>query len=173
MAENDETEVEEVAEAEGGEEEGGKRKLSGKKLVLLVVLPALLVLGGGGGAAAWFMGMFDGGGAQVAYIEDEKPILFYEMPELLVNLSSEDRRSQYLKLKIALEMTDAGARNAIEPLMPRILDIFQIYLRELRREDLDGSAGVYRLKEELVRRINLVISPRQIDRVLFREIVVQ
>ena len=39
----------------------------------------------------------------------------------------------------------------IEAVMPRIVDNFQIYLRELRLEDLRGSAGIYRLREELLR----------------------
>jgi flagellar FliL protein len=57
--------------------------------------------------------------------------------------------------------------------MPRLLDTFQTYLRELRPTDLDGSAGLYRLKEELTRRVNASIAPNRINAVLFKEIVVQ
>jgi flagellar FliL protein len=57
--------------------------------------------------------------------------------------------------------------------MPRVLDTFQTYLRELRPSDLDGSAGLYRLKEELTRRINAAISPGHINAVLFKEMVIQ
>ena len=76
-------------------------------------------------------------------------------------------------MSIALELSDASLVNAIEPNMPRVLDIFQIYLRELRVADLEGSAGLFRLKAELQRRINLAIYPAQIEAVLFREIIVQ
>ena len=74
---------------------------------------------------------------------------------------------------MALEIADESVSNSLEPQLPRILDTFQIYLRELRSEDLEGSAGVYRLKEELLRRINLAISPRRVDRILFKEIIIQ
>jgi len=62
---------------------------------------------------------------------------------------------------------------AIKPTMPRLTDIFQTYLRELRVSDLNGSAGLFRLKEELTRRVNTVISPSQVNAVLFKEIVIQ
>ena len=61
----------------------------------------------------------------------------------------------------------------IQPLMPRVMDAFQTYLRELRPTDLEGSAGLYRLKEELMRRVNAAIAPSHINAVLFKEIVVQ
>jgi flagellar FliL protein len=61
----------------------------------------------------------------------------------------------------------------IQPVMPRLMDAFQTYLRELRASDLDGSAGLYRLKEELTRRVNNAIAPARINAVLFKEVVVQ
>jgi flagellar FliL protein len=61
----------------------------------------------------------------------------------------------------------------IQPIMPRVMDAFQTYLRELRPSDLDGSAGLYRLREELTRRVNVSISPSRINAVLFKEIIVQ
>jgi flagellar FliL protein len=61
----------------------------------------------------------------------------------------------------------------IQPMMPRVIDTFQTYLRELRPSDLDGSAGLYRLKEELTRRVNAAITPNHVNALLFKEIVVQ
>lgn len=180
MAEEDEGAEEQQDDAPEGEEEAGepqKKKFAGKKLVMFVIAPVVALLAIGG--VMFFLdplGLFSGGGgdeAEMAEAEPPKPVLFYEMPDMLVNLSARDKRNQYLKLKVALEMSDSETRSAISPMMPRIMDIFQIYLRELRREDLEGSAGVYRLKEELLRRINLVLSPRKIDRILFKEMIVQ
>ena len=179
MAEEDENTEEQQEEAPEGENEDGdapKKKLAGKKLVLLIGAPVVLLLVIGG--VMFFLdplGLFSGGGAESEVVEEQapKPVVFYEMPDMLVNLSAKDKRNQYLKLKVALEMSDKETRKAISPMLPRIMDIFQIYLRELRREDLEGSAGVYRLKEELLRRINLVLSPRKIDRILFKEMIVQ
>ena len=96
------------------------------------------------------------------------------MPEVLVNLSTVGAdRTQYLKVKVVLEIPDAALSPKIEQTMPRVMDAFQTYLRELRPTDLDGSAGLYRLKEELTRRINSAIAPSRITAVLFKEIVVQ
>ncbi len=128
---------------------------------------------GGGGGGAYFM--FFGGEARKAAAAPVKPAIFVDLPEVLVNLSNAgSERTQYLKVKIVLELPDRDADAAqIQPLMPRVMDAFQTYLRELRPTDLDGSAGLYRLKEELTRRVNAAIAPSRINAVLFKEIVVQ
>jgi flagellar FliL protein len=93
---------------------------------------------------------------------------------VLVNLAGSGAdRTQYLKVKIVLELPDPTLVGQIQPLMPRVMDAFQTYLRELRATDLDGSAGLYRLKEELTRRVNVAVAPNKITAVLFKEIVVQ
>ena len=103
-----------------------------------------------------------------------KPAVFVDLPEILVNLSSGGSdRTQYLKVKMTLELADQALMQQVQPMMPRVTDTFQTYLRELRASDLDGSAGLYRLKEELTRRVNATISPNHVNAVLFKEIVVQ
>jgi flagellar FliL protein len=93
---------------------------------------------------------------------------------MLVNLAGQPgERVQYLKAKIVLEVKEERLIEAIKPTMPRVTDIFQTYLRELRPADLNGSAGLFRLREELTRRVNTTISPNQVNAVLFKEIVVQ
>ena len=78
-----------------------------------------------------------------------------------------------MKVKVVLELPDPELVPKIQPLMPRVMDAFQTYLRELRPTDLDGSAGLYRLREELTRRVNAAVAPSHITAVLFKEIVVQ
>ena len=130
----------------------------------------LLILFGGGGGAYFF---FKGSEHKETHVA-AKPATFVDMPDVLVNLSSTGAdRTQYLKVKIVLELPDAGLVPQIQPLMPRVMDAFQTYLRELRPTDLDGSAGLYRLKEELTRRVNAAVAPNRITAVLFKEIVVQ
>jgi flagellar FliL protein len=103
-----------------------------------------------------------------------KPSIFIEVPEMLVNLvGAPGERVQYLKAKIVIEVKEEKQAEAIKPTMPRITDVFQTYLRELRAADLNGSAGLFRLKEELTRRVNTAVSPSQVNAVLFKEIVVQ
>jgi flagellar FliL protein len=92
---------------------------------------------------------------------------------VLVNLQSQNNRSSYLKAKIVLEVEDQKLVEQIKPLMPRVMDAFQTYLREMRQSDLEGSAGLYRLRDELTKRVNLAVAPTKINAVLFKEIVVQ
>jgi flagellar basal body-associated protein FliL len=100
--------------------------------------------------------------------------VFVDLPEVVVNLSNTGAdRTQYLKVQVVLELPDQQLMQQIQPVMPRVLDTFQTYLRELRPTDLDGSSGLYRLKQELTRRINAAIAPNKVSAVLFKEIVVQ
>jgi flagellar FliL protein len=146
-----------------------KRKIS---LKLMIIAAGALVVLGGGGTTAYFM--FGGAKEAKEPVVAAKPAVFLDVPEVLVNLSnSGGERTQYLKAKIVLELADAALTSQIQTVMPRVMDAFQTYLRELRPTDLDGSAGLYRLKEELTRRVNTAISPARINAVLFKEIVVQ
>jgi flagellar FliL protein len=156
-------------DGDGEEAPAPKRRLAGRIIVLYLVLPAIIVAGAIVGGLLFFQ-PFSGSGQQSVQSRDA---VFYDLPEILVNLSQQDKRSQFLKLKIALELSDREASSALQPVLPRVLDTFQIYLRELRTDDLEGSAGIYRLKEELLRRVNLAIRPHKVDRILFKEIIVQ
>lgn len=168
MAEDDEG----ASEAEAGEESAGKSK----KKLLIIAPVALLLLGGGGYFAASSMGLFEGGDEQGVTADappPPKPAYYHELPEMVVNLSSKETRAHYLKMVIALEVSDASVAEAMQPNLPRVLDLFQVYLRELRAQDLEGSQGIYRLKEELLKRINLAVHPSRVNRILFKEIIVQ
>ena len=146
-----------------------KRKFS---LKMIIIAAAGLAVVGGGGGGAYFL--FFRSHAEEAAKPAVKPAVFVDLPDVLVNLSNVGNdRTQYLKVKITLEVPDKAVVDQINPLMPRLLDAFQTYLRELRPTDLDGSAGLYRLKEELTRRVNVAVAPNHITAVLFKEIVVQ
>jgi len=147
----------------------GKKKLPVK--LIGMAAGGILMLGGAGYGGYMFM-------AKPAHHAPKKhvakPAVFVDMPDVLVNLShSGSDRTQYLKVKITLELPNQSLVDKIKPLMPRVLDTFQTYLRELRPTDLDGSAGLYRMKEALTRRVNAVVAPSHITAVLFKEIVVQ
>jgi len=176
MATTTETQSEaENAEAEGeeGKAAPAKRKLP-LKLIAMAAGGLLALCGlGAGGYYFFFSGKSE---AAVAANTQIKPPAFLDLPDVLVNLSSAgtgNERTQYLKVKIVLELPDQQLSAQIQPVMPRIMDTFQTYLRELRPTDLDGSAGLYRLKEELTRRVNAAIAPNHINAVLFKEIVIQ
>jgi flagellar protein FliL len=201
-ADADATDAAPPVEGEGGDsaEEAApaKKKLSGKKLVLFIILPAVLVLGGGG--AATYLLLFSGNGAEQhaqagghgkakgghgqaaaeavpgpngTMISRGDEVIFVALPEMLVNIVGPDGRPAYLKLRLTLEAPDDAAVTALTEHVPRLTDQFQGFLRELRTDDLAGSAGAYRLRLELLRRVNLVIAPMQINAVLIEEMLVQ
>ncbi|MGA0532180.1 flagellar basal body-associated FliL family protein [Hansschlegelia sp. KR7-227] len=156
------------------------------KLIIVAAAAAALLLGGGGGAYVMLSGggdhgasgdhaaaESDGHGAETT-AEAGPAAFFVDLPEMLVNLATIDREKQrYLRLAVALEVGKPEMAEAIKPMMPRVLDSFQTHLRELRPDDIRGSSGAYRLKEELLRRVNTAIAPAKVDAVLFKDIVVQ
>ena len=156
---------------EEAEESAAKPKKKLPLKLIIIAAAGLLVLGGGAGG---FMMFFHHSDKSAPAKAAAKPAIFVDVPDVLVNLSNAGSdRTQYLKVKIVLEVPDAHEVDQIKPLMPRVIDAFQTYLRELRPTDLDGSAGLYGLREELSRRVNDAISRIRITAVLFKEIVVQ
>jgi flagellar FliL protein len=155
-----------IDDTEGAESAPVKRKLSGKVLVLYIALPLLLLVGAG-------VGVYMSG---ILGHEEEKPKIaepvFYDLPDFLVNLSGPPPQ-HFLKMKVSLQVVDKEAATRLDAELPRVLDGFQVYLRELRPEDLDGSAGMLRIKEELLRRISLAIQPPIVSDILFKEVIVQ
>jgi flagellar protein FliL len=160
-------------EAEGGAEASEETVVAPKgKLKLIIAVALLLVIIGGG--ASWFFFLRHHGEEMHAEAPPPKPSSYVEVPDMLVNLvGTPGERVQYLKLKIVLEVKEEKQVETIKPNLPRVIDIFQTYLRELRSSDLTGSAGLFRLREELTRRVNAAVSPNQVSAVLFKEIVVQ
>jgi flagellar protein FliL len=141
---------------------------------LKLIIAALLVLLVVSGVATWFFFFRHHGEEMHAEAPPPKPPVFLEVPDMMVNLAGlPGERVQYLKVRVVLEIKEDKQVEAIRPSLPRVTDIFQTYLRELRPSDLNGSAGLFRLKEELTRRVNAAVSPAQISAVLFKEIVVQ
>jgi flagellar FliL protein len=167
-----EAELEEGADGETSDQPKKKFALKLPPMKFLIIGgAAFFLIAGGVGAYLFLFGHKE----EAAHTESAvKPATFVDLPEVLVNLSNPGSdRTQYLKLKIVLELPDQKMVEQITPVMPRVMDAFQTYLRELRPSDLDGSAGLFRLKEELTRRVNLSIAPARISAVLFKEIVVQ
>lgn len=162
----------------------GKFALPSRK-VMIIGGAGLAVLLIAGGAAAYFMGLFskkkveepkNGSPEQIAAAAPAKAAKlphFIELPDMTVNLLNSGPKPQFLRLKVALELSDATVAPQVQPLLPRVVDSFQVYIREMRPADLEGSAGVQRLKEELTRRVNLAIQPVRVESVLFKELLVQ
>ena len=161
----------ELAEGADGAEAAAAPK--GKLKLMIAIAGVFVILGGG--AATWFLFFRSGHSSEVKQAEvAAKPAVFMDVPEMLVNMVGlPGERIQYLKVKVVLEIKEEKQVEAIKPALPRVTDLFQTYLRELRPIDLNGSAGLFRLKEELTRRVNVAIAPNAVNAVLFKEIVVQ
>jgi flagellar FliL protein len=172
--------AEEMVDDGSGNFSSPGRKKSGRRLLILIAVPLLLLIAGGAGL--YFSGVLD---VLIGKHKDEtakadstppppKEAIFYDgLPDMLVNLNTGGRKSSFLKIKISLQIEDKDVIPKLQAVQPRVIDTFQTYLRELRLEDLKGSAGLYRLREELLLRLNAAVSPAKVDDVLFQEMLVQ
>lgn len=157
----------EQADQEAKPKGGGRRRL-----VLFAVPPVLLAAAGGG---LWFTGLLPhwlGLGRPTGPAKPAPPV-FIDMPAMIANLDTDPSRPRYIKLKARIEVAGGADAVAVKRYMPRIVDLFQTYLRELRPRDLQGAAGTYRLREELLNRADVAVAPARIRNVLFVEMIVQ
>ena len=190
------------APAEGGdaaEGEGAPGKKKPPMLLIIGAAAAVVVLGGGAGAFYLLQptsaeatgedghaapppaekggghgGEEEGGGEGVGVIAaGPDGVTFYTLPDMVVNIQSADGRPTFLKLKLTLETSDPHLASTLQAEAPRLQDMFQGFLRELRPEDLAGSAGSHQLRQELLRRANLIAAPGHVDAVLIEEMLVQ
>ena len=183
--------------AEGAEGEAPAKKKLPLKMLIIAGAAALVVLGGGGTAAFVLLKPKpDEAHAEKAKDKKEKKkkdekgkgkegekgaavvregpdgVVFYTLPDVVVNMQTADGRPTFLKLKLTLELPDESAVDELDPNMPRLQDMFQTFLRELRPEDLSGSQGSYQLRMEILRRVNLVIAPGKANAVLIEEMLI-
>lgn len=147
---------------------------SGKRRKLIVLaLPAVLVLAGAG---LWFAGvpaMLFGAKHQAKETAAAEPPAYVDLPEMIANLDSDPRRPRYVKLRARIEVRGAADEKLVHAALPRLQDLFQTYLRDMRPDDLHGSMGTYRLREELIARADVAAAPAHVADVLFVEMLVQ
>ena len=155
----------------------------GRKKLLLLALPVVLAAAGAG---LWFGGILpgrfglpksgaaaaDGRDAAAAEAKAKQPT-YVELPEMVANLNAGARRNSYVKLRVRLELSQAADDATLKAGMPRLMDLFQTYLREMRPEEMQGSAGSYRLREELIARANIALAPVHVIDVRVTEMLVQ
>lgn len=164
------------SDTDSGEQQEGQGGGASKKKLIIIGAAAALVLVLVGVGVVMMMG---GGKEQVAAATPEmsdastQHSYYFDLPMMILNLSAADERPAFVKLEITLEVGDQKMLEIIQPNLPRVLDAFQTYMRELRVGDLQGSAGLFRLKEELQRRVNIAIYPAHVDDVLFKNVIVQ
>jgi flagellar FliL protein len=172
------------AAAAHAEEGDAAPKKGGKKKLLLIAIPLVLILVVAG---LWFsgilpplVGMGEKKPAKAEHPADlpaetasVKPPTFVDVPELIANLNTSGKRQSFVKLKARIEVAKEADKEVVTAAMPRVLDMFQTYLREIRPEELRGSAGTWRLREELIARANIAVAPARVTDVLFTEMLIQ
>ena len=150
-----------------------------KKSKLILAAPVVVVLLVAG---LWFSGILPpllGMGEKPAVKTDEaaagKPAMpvFVDLPELVANLDSGARRQSYVKLRAKVELARAEDVPSVTAAIPRLQDMFNTYLRQMRPEELRGSLGTWRLHEELLGRANVAVAPARVTDVLFIEMLIQ
>lgn len=164
-----EADVDDAAQGEQGAQP--KKGISRRLLIIAGAGIGLLLAMGAASYFLFFAGTRDA--AEETHLAAVPESFIFNLPAMTVNLNSEGGTQEFMKLTIALEVANEEMMAEIQPRMAKVVDAFQVYLRELRKSDLEGSAGIYRLKEELRRRVNVAIFPAQIESILFREILIQ
>ncbi|WDR05424.1 flagellar basal body-associated FliL family protein [Devosia rhodophyticola] len=145
---------------------------SKKKLFIIIGAAAAVVAIAGAGLFVVLSGGSESAPDEARVLAAHQSFIF-NLPPMTVNLNTAGGDESFLKLTVALEVANEEVMTEIQPRMAKVVDAFQVYLRELRRSDLEGSAGIYRLKEELLRRVNVAIYPSNVESILFKEILVQ
>jgi flagellar protein FliL len=150
--------------------------LSRKRLALLALfLVMLLALVGTG---IWFaldpllaeLGLAGQGKPEAP---SASPAVFFELPEAVVNLDAPDGQIRLLRASIVLELPSTADLDLARAFLPRIQDTLQVRLRALTPDDLKGTAKTYRLRGDLLRRLDLAIGPEHVKQVWFRELLVR
>jgi flagellar FliL protein len=153
-----------------------KKKAGGKKKLILLAAPVLLIAGLAG---LWFSGVLPGllgmrhtekAGQEAA--RPEMPV-FVDLPDMIANLAGPPAKPSYVKLQARLELSKQDDVDKVKQSMPRLQDMFQTYLREMRTDELRNSAGIYRLREELLGRANVALAPVRVNDVLFTQLLIQ
>jgi flagellar FliL protein len=160
--------------------EDGDKRAKKKGKLLLIAIPILLL---GIGAGGWFSGIIPsliGAKSKVAKADPNKPVMvaaappvYVDIPEIISNLNVPGKRPSYLKLHAKLELGSKADEPGVAAAMPRIQDLFQTYLRDMRPEELRGSEGSYRLREELIDRATVAAAPAHVTDVLFLELIIE
>lgn len=159
-----------------------KKKVSGKRLILIIGI--LVIIIGGAAAAVIGLGLLDSLGGdgeeeQEVAVEEEvtdeivPPGIFYPIEEMTVSLSGAGAKKTFLVLAVQLEVEDQAAVARLDQLRPKIISEFNVFLRELRPEELNGSEGAYLVREELFRRVSQVLAPTPVKDLLLEKMLVQ
>ena len=151
--------------------EAKKPRFSKKMLIIIGAIVTLLLVGGG---AAYTM-LSGGESTEEVKAEGygEGRVSYVEAPPMVVNLREADGSARFLKIRFTLIPVNPDKADELKKKLPLIVDAFQPFLRELRPEDLSGSAAVFRIKEEMLVRATEAVGQHQIKDILIQDLIQQ
>lgn len=152
-----------------------KDKPKSRTKLLIAGIGGGMLLAAAGGGAWWMLRDKSGEPEAVtaAASAGTDSASYIEAPTLTVNLRSGDGQARFLKLRFILVAADTGKVDSIKERLPVVLDALQPFLRELRPEDLAGSAAVFRIKEEMLSRTTQALGTGAVRDVLIQDLVQQ
>lgn len=133
---------------------------------LLIGLALSLLLGGGGFFAVYSgaVSLPFGGEAKpektaprrAAYNPEDAPA-FVPVGEMVIPLGP-NARAKFLVIEMEIETRQEDAA-AIDALRPRLLDVFNTFLRAVEEADIEAPSATIRLRAQLLRRARAVAAP--------------
>ncbi len=178
-----------MADKKSDEEEVVEKK-SGGNMVLIIVIVLLVILLIGGGLVAYFLlsGSDEAAATDATAQKQTKSMPakritkrdtdyltvgpMYPMSQFIVNLLSENG-SRFLKTTINLELDKPELSAELDKKKPLIRDIIIRVLSSKTFEEVSTMKGKSRLKDEIVSKINNVLTDGQIKNIFFTDFVVQ
>jgi flagellar basal body-associated protein FliL len=142
--------------------------LKNKPAVAMVALPASLLL------ASAILSLFLSDTANkppAVTVTIEGATSYHELPEFLADLRSSRTRMHYVQLAAVVEVPEDGLAQ-LQAQQTHIIAGVQMALRDLRKQDLAGAAGVERLRSVLASIVDHHIAPASVTSVLFTKFLV-
>lgn len=147
-----------------------------KRSRILLILGVLLALAGGGaGFYATWTGMILGGetAAEKGHAQASPPggrdIDYVAIDPLVISMHASSN-AKHLMFRANLEVRPE-AKEDVEKILPRIVDVLNGYLRALEPGDLEDPSALTRLRAQMLRRVQVVTGPDRVNDLLIMEFV--
>ncbi len=150
-----------------------------KKLLIIIIIIILLFLGviGAGFFIIWnkiSQIPQTPPGAGAIPIEEEEAVMgpLYTLSTMIVNLADHGGK-RYLRVTMALELSDSEAEATIENRLPQIRDAILMILPTKNYDDISTTEGKIALRTEVMEKINSLMPQGKVNNIYFTEFVVQ
>lgn len=170
--------------------ESEKVKRKSKLVPVIIILIVILILAAGGFAAykIFLAPMLSGNASQTANQESgdtEDPLgvapkknteagITYDIPTFVVNLA-DPAGTKYLRIGLSMEVPASNKKimPEIEQRLPKIKDTIITVLSAKTLEEISTPQGKISLKQELLRRINGVLTSGKVQDIYLTDFVIQ